>query len=153
MIWGCISFKGLYKVLVFDKGSIDGVRYRKEVVPLIQQAVDKQQAQSLWQQESVVMQDNAAIHTAKATLALFKDKRLVLLDWPANSPDLNPIENIWSLVKYRVGLHFPTTKEEIVRAIHIEWGKLTIADIARCCQSIRERCQAVIDAKGGHTKW
>jgi transposase len=153
MIWGCISPEGIHKLLVFDKGSVNGERYRTEVVPLIQQAVDEQQASSIFQQQSIVMQDGARIHTARATLSLFRDMRIRLMDWPANSPDLNPIENIWSLLKRRVGRHFPTTREEIIAAIQLEWSQLTVSDITRCCQSMRERCQAVIDANGGHTKW
>jgi transposase len=153
MVWGCISPEGLHKLHVFDKGSVDGKRYREEIVPLIQQAVNEQQTGSLFQQQTQVMQDNARIHTAKATLALFKDSSLALMEWPANSPDLNPIENLWSLLKHRVGLHFPTTREEVIAAIQAEWANLSTSDIARCCQSMRERCQAVIDANGGHTKW
>ena len=153
MIWGCISPCGLRKLLIFDKGSIDGERYRQEVVPLIHQAVLEQQEGSLFAQQSIVMQDNARIHTARATLSLFKDIAIQLLNWPANSPDLNPIENLWSLLKSRVGKHFPTTRDQIVDAIQLEWNRLTVSDIARCCQSMRQRCQAVIDANGGHAKW
>ena len=153
MVWGCISPEGLHKLHIFDQGSVNGQRYREEVVPLIQQAAIEQQAGSIFQQQTQVMQDNARIHTARATLALFRDTSLVLMEWPANSPDLNPIENIWSLLKHRVGLHFPTTREAVVTAIQAEWAKLSASDIARCCQSMRQRCQAVIDAQGGHTKW
>jgi transposase len=153
MVWGCISPKGLHKLYIFDKGSINGDCYRQKIVPLIQEAVQEQQAGSIFQQQTKVMQDNARIHTARATLALFKDSNIELLQWPANSPDLNPIENIWSILKHRVGLHFPTTREEVVTAIQTEWDKITTSDIARCCQSMRERCQAVIDAEGGYTRW
>ena len=75
------------------------------------------------------------------------------MSWPANSPDLNPIENIWSLLKHRIGKHFPTTRDEVITAIQTEWSQLTASDISRACQSMRERCQAVIDANGGHTRW
>lgn len=99
------------------------------------------------------MQDNASIYTAYKTIALFKELGINLMEWPANSPDLNPIENLWALLKYRIGRHFPTTREEVEAAIQMEWTKLTASDVRRACQSMRQRCQAVIDVKGGHTKW
>jgi hypothetical protein len=94
------------------------------------------------------MQDNASIHNAKATITLFQSIEIDLMQWPANSPDLNPIENVWSILKDRIGRHCPTTRKEAIQAIQIEWSCLTSADISRCCQSMRERCQAVIDAQG-----
>ena len=126
---------------------------REDIVPLIQKAAQTQQEASIFGQPVIIMQDNASIHKAKATLALFKDKRLILMEWPANSPDLNPIENLWSLLKYRVGLHFPTTREAVITAIQLEWSRITVSDVSRICQSMRQRCEAVIEAEGGHTKW
>ena len=99
------------------------------------------------------MQDNASIHKAHKTIALFRSLGLQLMTWPANSPDLNPIENIWSLLKYRIGLHFPRTRDQVIAAVELEWSRLTSSDVARVCQSMRQRCQAVIDAAGGATRW
>jgi transposase len=50
----------------------------------------------------VFQQDGASCHTEKATRALFSDKSITVLHWPANSPDLNPIENIWAVLKQNV---------------------------------------------------
>lgn len=153
MIWGCIGSDGPKQCFVFDQGSINGEVYRSQVVPLISSIAQQHQRDSLFQQSAVVMQDNASIHKAIATLELFKQLDIELLCWPANSPDLNPIENIWCLLKHRIGRHFPTTKETVMAAIRLEWSQLTSSDISRACQSMRERCQAVIDANGGHTRW
>ena len=57
------------------------------------------------------MQDNASIYKARKTIALFKRLGITLMDWLANLLDLNPIKNIWSLLKERVGRHFPTTRD------------------------------------------
>ncbi|KXL43888.1 MAG: hypothetical protein FE78DRAFT_151392 [Acidomyces sp. 'richmondensis'] len=62
------------------------------------------------------MQDGASLHTAKATRDLFLSKELDVVKWPAQSPDLNPIENISSLLKHRIGLHFPRDREAVIRA-------------------------------------
>jgi transposase len=140
MIWGCIASDGPKGCVIFDKGSINGARYRVEILPRIHQIVQSHLDSSLFQQQPVVMQDNASIHKARETIASFHQLGIQLMEWPANSPDLNPIENLWSLLKYRIGYHFPTTREEVEAAVQLEWSRLTIADIAKICQSMRQRC-------------
>jgi hypothetical protein len=77
------------------------------------------------------------------------------LNWPASSPDLNPIENIWSILKMR--LHDrrprPRGRAEIREAILEEWDLITEEDIIRCINNMPERIEAVIAANGGHTRW
>jgi hypothetical protein len=56
------------------------------------------------------------------TMALFEELKIETIKWPANSLDLNPIENIWSPLKYRIGLHFPTTRKTVIEAIQNIWS-------------------------------
>jgi transposase len=153
MIWGAISFDGPKQVFIFEKGRIDGAKYRTEILPRLSHTSKDHEDRSLFNQRPIIMQDNAPIHKAFETLAVFERSGLRVMDWPANSPDLNPIENIWAILKYRITKHFPTTREAVFQAIQLELANLTVADCARVCQSMRRRCQAVINAKGGHTRW
>ncbi|OCK87777.1 uncharacterized protein K441DRAFT_592595 [Cenococcum geophilum 1.58] len=73
--------------------------------------------------------------------------------WPANSPDLNPIENVWRLLKRRVAKRCPHTLKELKQCVEEEWAALELSDFAKYIGNIKERCQAVVDAKGGHMKW
>ncbi len=50
----------------------------------------------------IFQQDLAHAHTAKSTKSWLNDHAVDVLDWPANSPDLKPIENLWSIVKRKM---------------------------------------------------
>ena len=99
------------------------------------------------------MEDGAPSHTANATKALHECNDVWRMRWPANSPDLNPIENVWRLLKYRVGKRFPKTEVEVRQYIEEEWEKLELKDFKKYIDQMRDRCEAVIAANGGHTKW
>lgn len=99
------------------------------------------------------MEDGASSHTAKLTRQLHESSDIDRMSWPANSPDLNPIENVWRVLKQRVSKRSPRTLAEMRRYIEREWTALRLEDVRGYIDSMKERCQAVIGAKGGHTKW
>jgi transposase len=103
----------------------------------------------------VFMHDLAPGHNAKLTQATLKRAQLIILTWPANSPDLNPIEGIWQEIKERIYKLYPrpTNLEELQACIQIIWDNLDTDKIIKSLESMPERLQAVIDADGGHTKW
>jgi transposase len=80
------------------------------------------------------------------------DNHLRTLPWPALSPDLSPIEHLWDELGRRVrnGLNPPETLDELRRALIQEWNNIPQAFIIG---SMRRRCQAVINARGGHTRY
>jgi len=62
------------------------------------------------------MEDGASVHTARDTRALhqlYSGLHLLHMNWPANSPDLNPIENVWRMLKHRLQKRFPKTAEQV----------------------------------------
>jgi transposase len=101
------------------------------------------------------MQDNAPVHKTKAVLQWFQDIGIPLLDWPPYSLDLNPIENLWSIIKGRLALrvneHY--TQEEFKQMVQEEWDCITIDEINDLINSMASRVKALIIAKGGHTKY
>lgn len=99
------------------------------------------------------MEDGASAHTARATRELHQSLGILQIRWPANSPDLNPIENVWRILKYRVGKRFPKTEAEVRQYAEEEWAKLQLSDIEKYVNNMKERCIAVIQANGGHTRW
>ncbi|KAF2195764.1 hypothetical protein K469DRAFT_699386, partial [Zopfia rhizophila CBS 207.26] len=73
------------------------------------------------------------------------------MEWPSRSPDLNPIENVWRLLKARIGRRFPKTDAEVRQYLLEEWDKLDLDDFRKYVESMPDRCRAVIAANGGHT--
>ncbi|KAI5850546.1 hypothetical protein DFP73DRAFT_615679, partial [Morchella snyderi] len=73
--------------------------------------------------------------------------------WPGSSPDYSPIENIWRIMKDRIGHRVPrpTTNSSLRVAVQGEWDTITSEQIASLVDSMPERVAAVISANGGHT--
>jgi transposase len=71
----------------------------------------------------VFQQDNAPPYSAKRTREKLDQLGLIVLDWPANSPDLNPIEHIWAVMKQAITerIQRPTSRAEMYQAIQEEW--------------------------------
>ena len=78
-----------------------------------------------------------------------------VLDWPGNSPDLNPIENIWSLVKKEMAKECITNRTQLINRLTYVWNHHpgVAENIKKCIGSMPRRVQAVISAKGGTTKY
>ncbi len=68
----------------------------------------------------IFQQDLAPAHTAKSTKSWFNDHGVTVLDWPANSPDLNPIENLWGIVKRKMRDTRPNNADDLKAAVCTE---------------------------------
>ena len=79
---------------------------------------------------------------------LLQSYRIDLIDWPAWSPDLNPIENLWNDLKRRVYAHHPQTMEELEDFIGIEWQATDINFMSHICKSMPHRLQLLRDNHG-----
>ena len=89
------------------------------------------------------MEDNTSIHTAKVTRAYHVYYGIIRMVWPPHSPDLNPIENVQRLLKYRIGKRFPKSDDKVKQFLLEEWNKLETEDFIKYIESMPERCKAV----------
>lgn len=102
----------------------------------------------------ILLQDNAPSHTSKDTHAWFRENNIKsILDFPPYSPDLNPIENVWGTVKRRLAESPPQRKQDLLKSIEEVWNDISLEYLRGLVESMPSRLQAVINAKGGCTKY
>lgn len=100
-------------------------------------------------------QDLAPCHTSKLTKKFFQEQKITVLDWPGNSPDVNPIENLWSIVKRRVSAMDCSTKKTMIENVINVWFRDDEIKIlcSNLVESMPKRVQDIIQARGGHISY
>ena len=95
------------------------------------------------------------MHTAKVARDFLNLKKVELLPWPPQSPDLNPIEELWSIVESGLRKHKPgpSNIRELEKMVIEEWESIPEELYRSLISSMPSRIQAVISANGGHTKY
>jgi transposase len=147
MMWAAISHTGK-TALVHIPGNLTAQRYCDQILHL--------HVLPLMQQNGARFQhDNARPHTARITTALLTNSKVAVLPWPSKSPDLNPIEHLWDDLDRRVRQRQPQPQslQQLVNALQDEWNNIPQQAIRTLISSMGWRCQAVIDSRGGHTRY
>uniref|UniRef100_A0A3Q0R5D0 Tc1-like transposase DDE domain-containing protein n=1 Tax=Amphilophus citrinellus TaxID=61819 RepID=A0A3Q0R5D0_AMPCI len=97
--------------------------------------------------------NNASCHMAKTVKTFLAERQIRSMSLPANSPDLNPIENLWWKLKKMVHDKAPACKADLATAIRESWSQIDEEYCLSLIKSVPQRLQAVIKASGGATKY
>ncbi|CAJ0968367.1 unnamed protein product [Ranitomeya imitator] len=143
MLWGCFSAKGPGH-LVRIHGKMDSTAYLEILAKNLRSSIkDLKMGRHF-----IFQQDNDPKHTAKKTKAWFKRQKIKVLQWPSQSPDLNPIENLWKELKIKVHMRHPKNLDNLEKICIEEWAKITPETCAGLIRSYKRRLLAVIANKG-----
>ncbi|GBC12833.2 IS630 family transposase [Rhizophagus irregularis DAOM 181602=DAOM 197198] len=107
-------------------------------------------------QENFIFQDdNAPIHTARVVKSWEEENEVNSLPWPAQSPDLNPIEHLWDELERQVRAHkpLPKNRENLWEILQEEWSNIEADKYQNLISSMPHRISAVINSKGYPTKY
>ena len=99
------------------------------------------------------MQENALCHTAKSVETLLSEEDVTVMEWPAQSPEMNPIQNVWKLLNERPKQKNPRNVKELWTNLKGEREKISIDECKTFIRLCSKRCQAVIESKSLHIKY
>ncbi|KAF7239929.1 Transposable element Tcb1 transposase [Varanus komodoensis] len=128
MVWGCMSAADTGE-LQFIEETLNANMYcdiqKQSMIPSLRRLGCR----------AVFRHDNDPKHTSKTTTALLKKLRVKVMDWPSMSPDLNPIEHLWGILKWKVEEHKVSNIHQLCDVVMEEWKRTPVAT-----------CEAVLNA-------
>ncbi len=147
MVWGCVSALGKGK-LHFCDGTINAEKYIEilSTICCLQEDIFSRDVHCIFQQ------DNANHILAHITKSWLRRKRVRVLDWPACSPDLSPIENVWRILKRKMRTTKTHTVAHLKTCLQEEWDKITPETLHHLVSSVPKRLLSVVKRNGNITK-
>ncbi|SJX63304.1 related to transposase [Sporisorium reilianum f. sp. reilianum] len=153
MIWGCMMWEGVGTMHMVI-GRMDSDQYIEILEDKLAKTMSEMHHRYSYT-DIIFQQDNNPKHTAKKTKKWFKDNNINIMKWPAQSPDLNPIEHLWQELKKRLAKYTTIAKSEskLFKHCEAEWAAIAPETCQNLIASMPRHLQAVIKAKGGNTKY
>ena len=148
MFWGCFSYYG-----VGPLKPVEGMMNSEKYLDVLTKKVIPEMAKKFPEGSGIFQQDLAPCHTSRKVKNFTNLNNISVLNWPGNSPDLNSIENLWSIIK--LCLRKSTTMLKLIEAILDCWYRDT--QIQENCKKLiylmPKRVKSVLTSRGGHIRY
>jgi hypothetical protein len=144
MVWACIG-KNFKSPLIFINGNLNAERY----VEMLQTNNIFDNIKNQFDESKVrFQQDGATSHTAKTSVKYIKENINLIEQWPSNSPDLSPIENLWGILKHHLQEKELSSLDELKSALIDEWNNIDLALINSLIESIPKQMELCLIQEG-----
>ena len=150
-VWGAFSALGRTPLV-----RINGTLNKDKYIEILKQYIEPFSVSKHGSLKHVVFQqDNCGPHHAKSVSNYLQSTGITTMKWPPQSPDLNPIENVWGLLKQKLRQRstYPSNADALFELLQSEWDKLPNSYFYNLVRSMPSRAQAVLDNNGRSTKY
>jgi hypothetical protein len=148
MVWGCMSSHGV-GILKRVDGNLNANGYRE----ILRDCMIPSAGATYGSEEWMFQQDNAPCHKARTVIGWLEENEVDLLTWPAQSPDLNPIEHLWEILFQKISGKRPGSAVQLYEMLEAEWKSISVDVCADLVSSMPRRVEAVLKARGGYTRY
>ena len=145
MMWEVISNDSKTELMHVLR-NLTAVRHKNEILqPHLMHVI--------YRQRQLFQHDNARPLTPRSAMDYLEQNNIIVLPWPSQSPDLNPIDYLWNHLDKRVRQRQPPpqTLDQLDQMLQQEWQTIPQNNGKKLIESIPRRCRAVLGAHGGYT--
>ena len=147
-VWGCFARHGVGHLYL-----VDGILLKEQYIQIVEDHFYPSAMDLFPELDCIFQEDNDPKHTARIVKQWWADQQLHRMDWPSQSPDLNPIENLWTMLDRAAMDRQPRNDQELFTVLQEAWNALSPDLLVSLVDSMPRRCQAVLDARGYATKY
>ena len=145
-VWAAISNNGKSSIKTFTQ-NMDSEFY----VEILMEKLSE--IKEIGGEDMMLQCDKDSKHVSKMVKEFYKKNKLNKMEWPSNSPDLNPIENVWVLMKRKINKHETKKISELIELVDTTWDEIDQEVIQNCIEFMASIVAECIKLKGDRIRY